>query len=259
MESFVSFLREWQDLIGAIIGASLPFAFWFITNYILNKQKHKNDLLYLEKMVVSNMNNVLDIEIIISEFITKKLLTLEKNIPQRTSGNSYSIDAAFFPQFAGHISDENYLKTTSKSGFLDNKLLYIYKMSENFTHSLNDFRGQFQQTIQSNTEMAIAKINPMKIQNEMYLRNIQSFRNAVQDELLNNNIPVYLKLLTTAYVTLSEINKRGIRSWRLKFSPSFKYFKTNNQLKEYKDSAFERIEAYIEPLVEDQLTKFRTF
>ena len=252
------FIYRWQELFGAIIGAALPFVFWFMTRGIESYYKNKENLLYLEKIIVSNINNVLDIEVTIKKFLDNQLKTLEGNVRKHLASNpySYSADMAFFPLFATNLIEENYLKVSSRSSFLDNKLLQVFKMSKDFAHSIEDFRLQFKETLQSNKDMILNKSNPPLIQNTMYLTNLEAFKEAVERDLLNGNVKTYLNLLTRTYVALMEINRLGIYCWRYKFSPSFRYFKNYKELKEFKKGMFERVEDYIKPIVEEKLKNF---
>lgn len=253
------FLYEWQTLIGSFLGATTPISIWFLTEWYKKHNNRKKHLYNLEKLLVYNINNLIDARNTINHFISVRLLELVDNIKSRIGEDVYSCDIAFFPLFSIHPPDENILEINTESGYLDNKLIQTIKMSKDFAIAIDDLRQQFMNTIQVNRDMAFSKLNPPKFQNEAYLRNIEEFRNVVKRDIFEKNIKVYMRTIVSTRVALNVFRDLGIIRWRFKFEPHFKYFKNRQDLKKFRDNIYELIDKFLEEKINFEVNKMEDF
>lgn len=247
------FIFDWQQLIGAFIGAITPLSLWFFYQWEQKRRKHKKDLYYLEKTLVYNINNVIDARTTIRIFIDK-LDQLIKNIDSNDD-LQYSVDTAFFPLFHASPIDENLLKISSGSGYLDNRIVQLLRMGKDYALAINDARNQFRETIKMNKEMAFYKLNAPGPQKKLYKQNINDFIEAIEKDFFKKNTKIYLKKLVSTRVVLNEIRNKGIMKWRFKFEPHFKYFENQSDLKIFKNETFNRIDQSIKEKTEIELVK----
>lgn len=247
-----NFLYTWQPLMGALIGAALPISFWFFIQWYQGCKKRKENLYQLEKLFVVNINGVVDIHQNIKRFLEEKLSDLISNIDKKDLPNSYSIATAFFPLFFVPTINESFLDIKTGSGYLDNKILQLIKMSKDFSLSIDDLRGQFEHTLITNQWVAVNRLNKPKLQKKEYKENLERFEETARRELIEKNIKTYLKFLISARVIVNEIRDSGIIRWRLKFTSSFKYFRSRKIWKDYVNKTFDRIDNYLEEKTQKQ-------
>ena len=251
-------ILKWQGLIGAFMGAVAPLLLWFFIKFLEKREKYKDDLYYLERTLVSAINNVIDTEETIKNFLDNKLIELLNNIEDRIKENIYSVDIAFLPLFYIFTINESFLNFKTGSGYLDNKIDQIIQMSNNFASNVNDLRKQFGDTIEMNKNMAFYRLNPSSAQNNMYKTNIENFKKTVEGELLEKNINSYLRLLVSARVVAKKISKIGIIRWRFRFSPNFRFFKNREEFEKFQqDEMFDRIDKFFSKEVDTQVDQIK--
>jgi hypothetical protein len=242
-----SFLSDWQTLIGSIIGASTPIFFWFFVQKVEKIQKRKNDLILLEKILVTNINTLGESYNTIKTFLNGNFNDVLKDIDTDNASGKYSASYTFFPLFICNPIDIDLTSINSGSGYLDNKLLNIQKTSKDFYLGVEDLRNQLKDTILLHREIIFNKLNPEKAQNYLYKENLIRFKTVVERDMLSKNIKTYLELLITSLVVLRKINKVSLFRWKFKFSGSFKFFKTQKLFKQYINinNVFDRIDLMI--------------
>ena len=249
------FIYKWQALIGALVGAATPISLWFLKELYQRHKNHKDDLYRLEKFLVYNINNVVDARNTIYNFIENKLGELIERIKQNTD-NAYSIDVAFFPLFTVHpIIDENIISLNTGSGYLDNKIIKIFKISNDFASAIDDSRRQFAYTAEISRNIAFMKLVSPVNQKYQYIQNIEAFREMVRRDLFDKNIKVYIQTLVSAHVGINFLRDIGIFRWRFKFSPRFRYFRNKQELKKFGEETHERLDKFFERKVDAQVKK----
>jgi len=249
-------IYKWQTLVGAAIGAMSPFLLWWTAEKIRRGEDHRKKLYFIEKLLVDQINNVLDAKKTIRRFVNIQLKELICHI-QENHPNAFSIDYAFFPSFSIiPLSDEIH-KINTNSVYIDNKLGKSCLLSKDFPYIIEGAREQFFQTIQLNRDMALKKINPPEIQKASYLHNIKEYKLMIEKDLLNNNFSIYLKVLVEALEAIKELRKVNLRKWRLKFDPKYRFFKNKKQYIEAKKNSYEKIEKYFEKIVKERLREIK--
>jgi hypothetical protein len=233
--------------MGSIIGASTPIFFWFIIEYVQKIKKRKNDLILLEKIIVTNINTLGESYNTIKTFLNGNFNSVLKDIDKDDALGKYSASYTFFPLFICNPIDIDLTSIMSGSGYLDNKLLTIQKMSKDFHLGIEDLRGQLRDNVLLNREIIFNKLNSEKAQNFIYKENLKGFKLVVERDMLGKNIKTYLELLVTSLVVLRKINKVSLFRWKFKFSGSFKFFKTQKLFKQYINinNVFDRIDLMI--------------
>lgn len=248
------FIHEWQALIGALVGAATPISLWFLKEWYQKRKNHKDNLYRLEKLLVYNINNVVDARNTIYSFIENKLEELIEHIKQNND-KAYSIGVAFFPLFTIHPIDENIISLNSGSGYLDNKMIKIFKMSRDFASSIDDSRRQFAYTIEVSRNIAFMKLVSPVDQKNQYIQNIEAFREMMRRDLFDKNIKTYIQTLVSARVGINFLRDIGIFRWQFKFSPRYRYFKNRRELKKFCEETHKRIDKFFKKKVDTQVEK----
>lgn len=238
-----------------IIGSLVTLTATFIFEYFKDRRSKKEYLYYLERMTVDQINMVIEIKDTILKFIQRidvVIKNIEDNLP-----DVYSIDSLFFPLFSiRHLPEEINMKT-SGSGYIDNKVGKIYAMSKDLPHIMNDVRLQLTDTVNRNEKIAFAKLNSPKIQKEQYKKNIKEFQQMVKIDILEKNIPSYLKKLAETLVAVREKSKTNSIIWRLRFTPSYRFYLTKNAYFKAKSGIMDNMDEYFKSETEKQLKIIR--
>lgn len=236
-------IKEWQGLIGAIIGASAPFVLWWIVEIYQRRCKHNDGLYLLERYFVDQINTLIETQDTVDKFLCNQLVDLISNVKSHDE-KSYSINQAFFPLFSIRPLPIEIHSINTKSGYLDNKVAKVYKISQDMPLIIDDLRRQFEHTLQLNRELCISKLNQPEVQRDSYIENINRYISIVRHELIEQNIPTYLKALVEVRVSLAEIKKIGPMRWRVKFNPKYHYYISKKKYNEDKNFIFENIDTY---------------
>ncbi len=247
-------IKEWQDLIGAFIGAFSAFALWWIAGKYTRHIERKDDVYFIQKAIVDQMNTLLETKRTLSLFIDDKLTKFLLDEEKETN-SVYLLDMAFFPLFSTRPLGEEFQKKTTGSGFIDNKILRAYAVSQDLPHIIEDMRKQFDSTLNLNKEMVFNKFNSPTVQKALYLKHLGSYKENAVSQMMNNNIPIFLKVLTECLVAVEELRDNGILKWKWKFDCKFRFYWTRKAFEEDKNKTFDRIENYFSPIVHERLQK----
>jgi hypothetical protein len=252
----IKFLHSWQELIGACLGVILPIAFGVIATSINNSRKFKERLFSIEKDLLINLNIIADIRETLLQFLYIKLTQLISDIETR-GPLTYSIDLTFFPLFMNPEVTTDILSQSTRSNYVENKILQVSVMSKTFGSSINDLRGQFFSTLELNHKMAFEKYNDAAVQNLIYITNIKEFIKVAQHDLIDTNIRIYVNRLIEAKAAVKGLQKLGLLRWRLKFpGRNLKYFKSLKDFKTYSLTVEKRIDEYLAPFIDEELGSF---
>lgn len=204
----------------------------------------KEELLYLEKLLVGSLTNISDIQETLLSFLNIKLVRLVDNIKARDAESAYSADTIFFPLLHSVLVSERVLEISINSGYLQNRLIRLTTMSKDFGISIEDARRQFEYTIMMHREMAFNNLNTSKNHNNYYIENIKEYKKFIEEELFKN-IRIYCNQVMIALITVRTINKLGLWRWRFKFSPSFRYFRNRRKLKAFLAETTDRVDSFV--------------
>lgn len=230
LDYMIKLLDHWQTLVGSAIGAITPlFILWYV-EWNKSKKEKKEYLYFLERVIVDQINALIETENTIKNFISTKIKTLLNHIDENPD-DAYSVDSIFFPLFSVRSLPEDVNRTSSGSGYIDNKIGKIYAVSKDFPHIIDDLRLQLKHTLDINEKMSVMKLNSAQAQKNQLKRNILEYEKVLKDELLGKNIPIFTKLLAETLVSIRKRNTLGSLFWVIKFDPKWKFYKTKTEYK----------------------------
>jgi hypothetical protein len=254
INEFINILKNWQSILGAFLGAATPISFWFYIEWNRRREKQKESLYYVERLLVYNINAVIESHKTIKIFIENHLARLIEGINQATEEGRYATHTAFLPLFSYPV-DEGLFNISTNSDYLDNKLLQACGMTKDFSLAIEDLRNQFSSTIETNQKMAFDKLNGPKAQNEEFKKNVQEFIRIIERDLFEKNEKVYLKILISTRITAKKLYKIGLWRWRMKFSSSFKFFINKKRLEKFRKEAFDHIDDFFKEEVDAEVRR----
>ena len=252
ISSSINVLDHWQTLAGSLIGAAIPFLLWgYIEQY--NKRKRKKEYLYyLQRVIVDQINLIIEIRETTQKFLDFKLNILLHNISSNPN-SAYSVDTVFFPLISVRPIPQNVNAISSDSGYIDNKVAKIYAMSEDFPHIINDIRLQLRDTLEKNEKIAFGKKNSPEVQKEQFKQNIEQYKKMLEDDLLGKNIPAYIKKLVETLIAVETKARTGYFHWKIKFDPRWKFYTQKNTYLKAKGQVMEKMDKYFESAVNIKL------
>ena len=248
-------IYHWQGLIGSLIGAATPFLlFWFSEKYRLYREK-KERLYYFERVLVDRINNLHDTKRTIQTFLDVRLSQLISDIDLLHDDKTFAMNWAFFPLFSIEPIETDVFRLNTGSGYLDNKIGNVYRLSKDFALIVDDMRQQFRHTIDTNQTMILSKLPNPSHQKESYKENLKEFRKVAQRDLVETNIRIYMKVLIETRVSLTYLSENGYFAWRRKFDPRYKFFMNKKRFVEATKKTYDLIELFFKEEVEKELTR----
>ena len=237
-----------------MVGASAPFLLWWFSQIFERRRFKQEKFNYLEKILVDQINNILELRGTINNFLNINLINLKRNI-EGNRPEQYSIDHTFLPLFSVRSLNNNIHEINIGSSYVENKLARCYSISQDIPHIIEDVRRQFSYLLETNKELSIAKLNDAKSQKRLYLQNIDGFSQMVTEDILKNNIPKYLKAIIEARVSINKFKELGLRRWCLKFDPRYQFFLNKSKYQKAQKVNFEKIEQFFQNEVEEEFIK----
>ncbi|MBF05433.1 hypothetical protein CL644_01865 [bacterium] len=250
----MQFMFNWQQLIGAFAGAFIPlFASLMVYFYISHKSK-KRELAELDQYTALAVNNLAELRYEMEIFLKR----VSELISTLHTAEKYFFGSTNFPKHRTSYIQEILRKKTG-SLFLANKITSTYSMLHDIETSVEDFQEHFDRTTQRNHEVVFLSVPKVRRvegvdvresvtpeeQKEIYLTGLVGIKNMVEQAMLKNISTCIFSLLSIRIV-LRRYYKNGLY-WRWKYeSVSFKYFRNNTELKEYKYTSVDRVMGVIE-------------
>jgi len=252
VDSFVDHLYRWQTLVGAFIAVLAPIILWLFSEYFKERKNRKQYLYYLQRMIVDQINLLIDTRGTINDFVGQKVDNLLSRIDQNPE-SAYSANTAFFPMFSVRPMPDDINKISSGSGYIDNKVAKVYALSRDFPHIIDDIRMQLKDTIDRNEKIAFGRFNSPEIQKEQFKENLIEYKRMVTKELLEINIPLYLTKLAEVLVAVREKFNRSSIMWKIKFDPRWKLYDDKETYLRARERIIENMDAYFKTATERQL------
>lgn len=241
-----------QFVIGSIVTFIAAYLYGYIKDKKDDKKATKRHLYYLQRLIVDQINLLIDTRCTIVKFIDERIAALLANV-DRNPGPAYSVDNFFFPLFSVRPLPDDVNMRTSGSGFIDNKIAKAYALSNDLPHMIEDIRLQLSVTLELNQKIALGKMNSAEVQKEQYKRNIQAFEKMIRDEILGINIPLYLEKLAELHVVLREKTTRRPIVWKIKFDPKWKFYSSRSLYMKARGDIMETMEKYFKSATSKQL------
>ena len=260
LNSLSESLWHWQELLGSLIGAAIPLSLFLLSRLYF---EHKDYLELLEKVHVLAINNLADIDEMIIKFRDGNLQKQSDEVG-RASAKTHFVGKTFFPLTSTYVFPDEIAKHTTRSNYIDNLVLKAAARSKDLPLMMQDARAQFMELYEIHRQlMQIKQASPDMINiniNEGLHENLKGYKEFLNDEWRTKNLPTYLHILVEARTALTIYRKLGAFTgwirWRRRWAPvSFKYFRRRSDIKDWRESARERIEKFLQPKVEEEYAK----
>jgi len=263
----LKYLYDWQALIAALIGAGIgattPVLVFYIKERTDKNKRRKEHLLFLEKNIVSAINNLSDIDNTLYSFVNSKLKFLiqdvEKIISEQKEGrslNQYAAHQAFIPFSSIFLLDNSLLKETSDSAYIENLTLTVIRISMDMPEIMRDIHRQFDRTLSFNQEISILKLNSPIEQNKIFLDNLKRFELFINSEIFQHNIPLFLRRLVSLRIALAAMNEWGFKKWRKIFNYPLTE-PVDTRMQKVEDFFKDDINSMIKGMLEDKMFNSR--
>ncbi|MBP9732640.1 MAG: hypothetical protein KBD29_04250 [Candidatus Magasanikbacteria bacterium] len=234
-------LFKWQELSGAIIGASTPIIIALIGLYLRRKSRHKEKLKQLDRTLVLAIKTTIESKATLENFFLKVLKPYVENgfIPDQ----KYQLDLVFIPAVVGTGLSLDVKDIDSGSGYIDSNILLCLALSRDFELSLSDSRRQLGDTYQLYKELALSgKVTPQE--QVGHLKNaITSFSEAFYNILVKHNAQVLSDKLIQTKIALDYFQSHPLL-WRLKFTRSFRLYKNQVNFENGMEEIFKKIDDF---------------
>lgn len=245
-DQFVTFLDNWQELLGSFLGAFAPLLLFFIAIKQEDKRKNKEHLLLLEKNIISAINNLSDIDRMLHRFVSVQLRQYKDKVLEDDRNGRYSVGQTFVPFSLTFTLDKDLIKNTTHSTYLENLILDIVMTSNELPIILQDIGRQFDRAIAFNIQVGLMRLTSTTQHNKTLFENISNFENFLSEQTFGVNIPVYLRKLVSSQIALQEMTTLGVKKWKRVFNYK------------YSPDATKKMEAYFKPKVDAQIEALRS-
>lgn len=257
--STVSFIYQWQTLIGSALGPFLAiilsaFGFWVKSKYTASKDK-KDNINTVEVAITRTINDMYFTKLKLENFIvrTRKLSRDAKAV---TDDHTYFLEVTNFPAMRDIFFDTDLPNLKFGSPYLHNQLMFSDAGIKETNSWLKELKENFSSLIHKNefVTMVVPKAQP-KDQRDGYAENLKIFADAVEGFLVYINTGIRMAIQIKVYnLKLMKDRKATINKYeRLKF----KFFKSKEEVEKYENwqNMLDRIDAAIKDEVDKLLAK----
>jgi hypothetical protein len=224
-----NFLQNWQELIGSLAGAFFGIAgtvgvYLFrqarerVNILVEEKEKWAKNLQLIEKHLTWAINSLADIDAMLHNFYEIKLRVYKERVEVDDQAGRYSVGQAFIPLTPTFILDEELLKTTTGSMYVENCLMLAISTSKNMPTLMTDLDRQFDRTLVTNFQVGLAKVNSAVAHNIILKENLREFEESLLSQAFEHNFPVYLRILVKALVAVKAIQEMGMEKWQATYN-----------------------------------------
>lgn len=234
-------LFKWQELSGAIIGASVPIIVALIGLYFRRKLQKEEKLKQLDRTLVLAIKTTMETQATLESFFLNVLDPYLKIA--FTADQKYQLDLVFIPAVFGAGLNLDIKDVDSGSGYIDSNILLCLALARDFELSLNDSRSQLKETYQLYKELALSgKVTPQE--QVGHLKNsITSFKEVFYNILVKHNAQVLFDKLLETKIALDYFHSHQIL-WRLRFSQSFRYYRSQSDFENGMKDTFMNIDNF---------------
>ncbi len=245
------FAYDWQQLVGSLIGAAVPITLFIISERVrqkaeknLEETKRKEHLQSLEKNIITAINNLSSIDKMLHDFVEITLEKFKIRIGDDNKAGRHSVGQVFVPLSYSFSLDEDLIKITTNSSFIENLVLEVFSYSKELPLLLQDISRQFDRVITFNIQIGVMRLNSASAHNASLLDNIKEFEYFMSEQTFGNNIPVYLKKLVLTQVALRKMQNLGLEKWKetFNFKSPFTQDVYDKMVEHFKPEANESIE-----------------
>lgn len=256
---YLDILKDWQQLIGAFFGASVPLVVFYLTirhERLVEERKkreredveYKDHLTLLERHIVWAINNINDLDRMLHSFLNEKLKEYKGRINEDDRAGRYSVGQAFLPLTYIFVLDDSLLERSTKSLFLENALMHAISISRDMPSLIKDMSRQFDRTLALNTQLGLIQVNSSQKHNEVLSSNLVEFEIFTKSQMLEHNIPIYVRALITSKVALRKMHQLGFEKWTENYNFGMEGLSTDDKYQKMEDIFTDEINAEIDLL-----------
>jgi len=242
----IQHLKYWQDLIGAIIGASAAILVVLGDRILKRRAEYTAAVVRTDKSLILSLDNTLTAKREINKFI-KRLDQVITWIDMDSSSGNRSLAHAFFPYLENSPILLEVLNFTSGSRYVDQEIMHVVNSSRVFALAFEDAKRQFESTVEINRTIALQSSSQGLTRaqiidyNNKYKDSISDFKVFLQENLLKKNIPAYIRIIIQTRVAVRRLHTMGLLAWRVKYDPRYGIFLSEKDRKEYESKAVSNI------------------
>ncbi len=264
--TFISFLNNWQTLVGAALGPFLAIilsaiGFW-IKSVVENTKERKEQLRRIEIGITRSLNDAYTVREQLQQFaeILRNLALEARGV---TNEREFFLNRVNFPAVREVYRDIDAPTFKVKSYYLHNKILFADAGTKQLNETVRGFKDDFESLIRQN-ELLVALMsrrlpsessNSASYQREAYADNLEGFAKSISD-YASQYIQAGIKIMTQIKVYNNQLRQSrwGIALWRNE-GFSFKCFRNKTEQKKYARNleSMGRIDSAIEREVRNEL------
>lgn len=259
----VQTLREWQSLVGVIVGAFVGSLMSLIGFYMREKFSFWKDIKEGKRRVevseTRTINDMYDLLVGLQEFILRVRSMIAEIDKIMADNTKYYLEETNFPPLQV-FRDETLPNLRTRSYYVHNKVLWADAGTIRVIAILQEMKMNFSSLSRKNEFLVGAVAAKQREQKETYKANLEDFLNGVEKSFvpyIHQGIEVLMQI--KVYNSMM----RGRRSWFYKWKyegVSFKYFKNRKEIEKYNEEldCIDRIDGLIADRVNKNLEEGRT-
>jgi hypothetical protein len=201
-----------------MVGALAAFLIWFIDKHHTKKNAYKENLNFVEKVIIDRINNAYEARVSVLVFLDDKIQKILRDIDS-SPPEQHFVSQAFFPLFSMRSIGPEIHKISTGSGYVDSKIDRAFSISDDLVRIVDDSRRQFESTLELNQTLVLGKYNTAAAEKASLRACLVEYEHVTRRDLAERNLLTYLRVLIQTQVAITELKRIGIRKWRKKFSP----------------------------------------
>lgn len=256
---FIIFLKEWQTLIGALLGVFVASIFSFVGFYLkgifdrISERKEARRI--VEISITRSMNDIDNIKKSLNLFLNRINILISKARYVLNDDTKYFLEETNLPPLTIYLNTE-LPNLRTKSYYVHNKIIWATAGISSINSSLLEVKQLFTDLSRKN-EFLTTTQSTRKEQKETYIANLLDFSFLVKRDLMQS-LDIGAKLLCEIKVYNDKM--RGQYGFLVRWKnegTSFKYFKNRKEWKKYYQdlSCIDRIDPSIKDEVNNILSK----
>ncbi|MFA6897085.1 MAG: hypothetical protein WCQ96_02265 [Patescibacteria group bacterium] len=252
MANIAKLIYDWQNLIGAFLGAAAPIFFWFYMEFHNKRKKRFEDLDYLKRVIATSISTVESAYMNATNFTDNVLEEFIMHVRECYDVKSYAAHTISLPQFYIHTINEDIAKINIDNLYLEDKIATALMSSRDFVMMVDDYRNELKSIIDDNKLVVINHLNPPRGQCTELIFEIEEYRDDMKKVFIGQGIPQFLKSLFTAYVTI-DIMTLVEQRWKFRLVLRLKSLSKRERYRTYREKFYEN---YIETRTKEAIKEF---
>lgn len=223
MEDAIAHLFKWQTFYGAALGAATPIVVYILAERHKSHTAHKQYLVYVLQALGDQIETVVNARDTIKSFVNGPLTNHIKQL-EHPAPDTYHIGSLFIPAFSARPLSEDVLRGSTRSAYVYNKIRKVFTVSANFSRQMDDLRYQLNETLRLNEQLVLNKGVAADVQRRQLAENMRNFRDALQQTVLETNMPIFLELFVVLKTAIEVRLTNGYFRWNQTFNVSWNFY-----------------------------------